>query len=135
MKSYGKALGFGVLIWLFVFAVAFIIFPLREGWRALFESIMPVAVTGATCVFALIYFRDVPSNFFREGVLLGLVWFAISFLIDLPLMLTGPISMSFVEYVGDIGVTYLIIPMVTTAVGIARSIGASARTSPPSPGT
>ena len=47
---------------------------------------------------------------------------AIGILIDSPLMLLGgPMKMSLGEYMGDIGLTYLGIPMVTTALGIAQS--------------
>ena len=44
MTSVRKAVLFGFLIWLIPFVVAFIIFPLRESSRPLFESIMPVTV-------------------------------------------------------------------------------------------
>lgn len=45
MVSSGRAIFYGFLIWLIPFIVAFVIFPLRESARPLFESIMPVAVT------------------------------------------------------------------------------------------
>lgn len=120
MAAKGKAVLFGFLIWLSAFVVAFLIFPLRESSRPLFESIMPVVVTSATAVFAVLYFRRVREEFLREGVLIGLLWLAINVVIDLPLMLTGgPMQMTLGQYVADIGLTYLVIPAVTIGIGLS----------------
>lgn len=121
MVSYGKAVLFGFLIWLLAFVVAIAIFPIRESWRALFESIMPVVIAIATVAFALMYFRKVQSAFLREAVFVGLLWFVISVVIDLPVMLTGPMQMSVAEYAADIGLTYVIIPVITIGIGLARA--------------
>ena len=119
MASIGKAILLGFLIWLVPFVVAVAIFPIRESWRALFESIMPVTLTAVVVLCSLLYFRKVHSQFFKEGVLLGVIWFGLSVLIDLPLFSAGPMEMSFLEYFGDIGLTYLIIPLITTGIGAA----------------
>ena len=50
-------------------------------------------------------------------MLLGLLWFAVSFGIDLIMFSFGPIKMPFWDYVSDIGVTYFIIPVVTIGIG------------------
>lgn len=121
MASKGKAVLFGFLVWLIAFVVAFLIFPIRESARPLFESIMPVVVTVATVAFALLYFRRVTAGFVKEGTVLGCLWLAINVIIDLPLMLTGPIDMTLGEYVADIGLTYLIIPAVTVGIGLASA--------------
>jgi hypothetical protein len=127
MVAKGKAVLFGFLVWLVAFIAAFLIFPLRESARPLFESIMPVVVTVATVVFAVLYFRRLSKDYAREGILLGALWFAMNVVIDLPLMLTGPIGMSLGEYTADIGLTYLIIPAVTVGLGLACSqVAASA---------
>ncbi len=132
MAAKGKAVIYGVLVWLIPFVTALLISPLRESARPLFESIMPVVVTVATVAFAVLYFRRVSSCHVREGVLLGALWYAINVVIDLPLMLTGPIGMSFGEYMADIGLTYLIIPAVTIGFGLAcAQVAASA----PAPAT
>jgi uncharacterized membrane protein YbhN (UPF0104 family) len=127
MAAKGKAVIFGILVWLIAFIAALLIFPLRESARPLFESIMPVVVTVATVIFAVLYFRRVSKDHAREGILLGVLWFAINVVIDLPLMLTGPIGMSLGEYMADIGLTYLIIPAVTMGFGLAGAqVAASA---------
>lgn len=68
--------------------------------------------------------KSIQSNFLREGALLGVIWFLISILIDAPMMLFGgPMLMTFGEYMSDIGITYLIIPVVTMGIGMAQSRG------------
>ena len=122
MVAFRKALLFGCLIWVFAFAVAFALFPIRTSARPVFESIMPVALAAATVFFAHRYFTRVRARFAREGLLLGIVWMAVNLLIDLPLMLApSPMQMGPAEYFGDIGLTYLLIPVVTTGMGLVRS--------------
>jgi hypothetical protein len=119
MASFRQALLFGLIIWVVPFIVAFMIFPLRESWRALFESIMPVVVTLATVSCGVAYFKKVEKDFLKEGVIVGLLWLLMSIAIDLPLMLSNPINMTLVDYMADIGLTYLIIPAITTGLGFA----------------
>ena len=108
---------YGFLIWLIPFVVAFLIFPIRESNRALFESIMPIVITISVIFFAYQYFRKLDTNFVKEGVLLGLIWLAISLIIDLAMFMQGPMKMSFANYIMDIGLTYLIIPTITIGFG------------------
>lgn len=118
MTSLGKAVLSGAGVWAVPFVVAFLIFPLRQSARPLFESIMPVAVAGATVGFAVPYFRSVGTAFIREGLGLGLLWLLICAAIDAPLMLFGgPMKMTVGQYVADIGVTYLMIPVITLGMG------------------
>ncbi len=124
MVSLRKALLFGLFIWVAAFAAASALFPVRESSRPLFESIMPIVLAGATVFLAHRYFKHVHRNFRREGILLGAVWLATNIAIDLPLMLTpSPMQMTLLEYVNDIGVTYLLLPIITTGMGLARESG------------
>ncbi len=120
MMSFLKALLFGLLIWLVPFVVAVVIFPLRESARPLFESIMPVTVTAICVVCAVLYLQQCQGGYVRAGVRAGLLWFAMSILIDAPLMLfAGPMKMTIGEYFADIGLTYLIIPLITVGISVA----------------
>jgi len=119
MVAIRRAVLFGFLVWLAAFVVAFLIYPIRESSRPLFESIMPVVVASATATCAVVYFRGVGRSYLREGLLLGCLWFAINVLIDMPLMLVGgPMKMTIGQYAADIGLTYLIIPAVTVGIGL-----------------
>lgn len=117
MKSIKSALLFALAVWIIPFVVAMFIFPIRESNRPLFESIMPVAVGIAVVIFTILYFKKVESNFVKEGVLLGIVFFCVSFIIDLSMFMWGPMKMSFGEYLSDIGVTYLLMPVITIGFG------------------
>jgi EamA domain-containing membrane protein RarD len=121
MKDTSTALRYGLFLWLIPFAVGFLLYPLREQERPLFESIMPVVVTLCTTIFTLRYFRKIDGAYLREGVLLGVCWFLICIAIDLLLFTWGPMHMSVLDYFKDIGLTYLIIPTIT--VGSALLLG------------
>jgi EamA domain-containing membrane protein RarD len=117
MKALKLGLIYGFLLWLIPFVVAILIFPIRTNLRPLFESIMPVVLTGCVVFFVTLYFTKVEAGFLREGILLGVIWFAISLGLDLLLFMWGPMAMSFADYLMDIGLTYLIFPLVTIGVG------------------
>lgn len=119
MASVRKAILLGLLVWLIPFIVAFIAFPLKNSWRSLFESIMPLALALVVVACARLYFRGIAARGMREGLLLGLVWFAICVAIDLPLMLSPPMNYSLSEYAADIGLTYLMIPVITIGMAVA----------------
>ncbi len=121
MASWRWAIGLGLLVWLIPFGVAFAAFPLKEGWRSLFESIMPVTVAAVVTPLALLYFRRTGRWNLREGACLGLLWWAMSMAIDLPLMLPPPISYALAEYFADIGLTYLMMPIITLGIAAAGS--------------
>jgi len=113
-----KALFYGFLVWLIPFIVAVSIYPIHESNRPLFESVMPVVVTVCVVVFSILYFRKLETEFLKEGILLGALWFAISLLIDLMMFLPdSPMQMDLIPYMMDIGLTYLIIPAITIGFG------------------
>lgn len=116
MTSWKKALGLGLIVWLVPFVVAFAAFPLKASWRSLFESIMPVTLAIVVVVCGLLYLRRIPHVSLTEGILLGLFWWAISMAIDMPLMLSPPMSFSLSEYLADIGLTYALIPVITAGL-------------------
>lgn len=120
MKSISKAIAYGLCVWAVPFIVAMSIYPLRENDRPLFESIMPVTLTISAVIFAVLYFNDVELNFFKEGIELGLVWFIICVAIDLLMFMWGPMEMTFIDYMKDIGLTYLLIPAITIGMGYAE---------------
>ncbi len=87
--SFRTIIFYGILLWLIPFVVAFIVFPTKIFFPPFFETIMAVTVTLCVVIFAVMYFKRVTADFVRAGVTIGIVWFAISILIDLPLFLLG----------------------------------------------
>jgi len=129
MKSLKFTIIYGFLLWLVPFIVSFIIFPLKESQSPLFETtsplfetIMPVTLTFFVVFFSILYFRKIEIGYFFESIKLGIVWFAISFVIDLLMFMWGPMKMPFLTYMSDIGLTYLIFPIVTIGFGYLRSL-------------
>ena len=120
MKSLKYSLLYGFMIWAFPFIVAVAIFPLRQDERPLFESIMPVAVALVTVAGAYMYFKPVRENHLREGIIFGLAAFLLNIGIDLLMFSWGPMKMSFSDYMKDIGITYLMIPVII--IGFAKLI-------------
>ncbi len=125
MKKYLRLGLFGFLVWLIPFVVSFFIFGLKTSSPALFESIMPVVVVICTVVFSTVYLRKVKANFLKEGIVVGIVWLAMSLVLDLLLFMEGPMKMTFADYMMDIGLVYLMIPTIT--VGFGLLLGKSAR--------
>lgn len=117
MKNYIRITYFGVLLWLVPFAVSVLVFPLKKCDRALFESIMPVVLTLCTVISLIAYLKKMQRDFVKQGILLGVAWMAISVILDLCLFMQGPMKMSLVDYLKDIGLAYLIIPTVCLGCG------------------
>jgi hypothetical protein len=118
MNKYLKILIFGFLVWLIPFLVSFVVFPLKATMRPLFESIMPLILTIIVIILAYYYMKNLDANFIKEGIIIGLAWFIINIAIDLVMFLPkSPMHMNFTDYIMDIGLTYLIIPVITIGFG------------------
>ena len=118
MNSLKTSLFYGFMIWLIPFLVSVLIWPIHDTNRALFESIMPVTLTASLVLFSVLYLRKVESDFLREGLMIGVMWFVISLVIDLILFIPeSPMQMPLGEYMMDIGITYLLIPMICAGFG------------------
>jgi len=113
-----KIILFGFLVWLIPFLVAFVIFPLRASMRPLFESIMPLTLTIVVVILAYYYLKNIKANFVKESVIIGFTWFIIDIAIDLVMFLpASPMQMSLGDYMMDIGLTYVMIPVITIGMG------------------
>jgi hypothetical protein len=116
---YKEVVVSGIAIWAVTFVAALAIFPLRTEERALFESIMPVVLTSATVVASIRYFMQTESrqDQLRHGIVLGAAWLAINLALDAVMFSRGPMQMALGDYVKDIGVTYVLIVVITTGFG------------------
>lgn len=117
LTNLKRATFYGFVIWLIPFLTSFLIYPLRESNRPLFESVMPVLVVLSVVVFAVLYFKKDEETSLAEGFLLGVLWMIMSTAVDLLMFVTGPIQMTFIDYIYDIGITYLLIPITTAGFG------------------
>ena len=118
MNKYVRIILFGFLIWLIPFLASFLVFSLRESNRVFFESFMPVVLTLVIVYFCVMYFKNVKSNFVKESLIVGLIWFCLNIIIDLMLFLPeSPMQMSFIDYMMDIGFVYLMIIIIPVGFG------------------
>lgn len=120
MKSLKYAISYGFLVWLLPFVFSVLIFFLHEAQRSLFESLMGVFGVLMAVIFTNLYFRKVEISL-REGIFLGIVWVIISFSFDFLFFIVGPARMSIPDYIKDIGVSYLAIPIITLGFSFLRS--------------
>lgn len=117
MKSLKKAISYGFLIWLLPFIVSVLIFFLHATERMLFESIMAVTLVFFVVLFINLYFKNQEKSL-REGIFLSVIWLLISFSFDFLFFIAGPGRMNINDYIKDIGLTYLIIPLITVGFSI-----------------
>jgi hypothetical protein len=119
MNKYLKIVLYGFLVWLVPFVVSFFIYPLKTAGSPLFESIMPLVISLTVVVLAFLYLKNLEGDYVKEGVMIGVVWFIISIVIDLLLFLSpSAMQMRLIDYMADIGVTYLMIPFITVGLGL-----------------
>ncbi len=111
------ALAYGFLLWLVPFAVAMALFSVRNSDRIFFETIMPVVITVTVVALSYLYFKDLTAAYLKEGIMIGVLWFAISIVLDLFMFSWGPMAMGPADYMKDIGLTYIVYPAVTTGIG------------------
>jgi len=117
MQSPKKAFLYGFLVWLLTLLVSMMLFPIKKSSQVLFDSIMPVVLSLFTIIFLNLYFRRCVTNFLKEGVWLGVIWLVINILFDLPMFSYGPMQMSLQNYMADVGLTYLLLPVITIGAG------------------
>ncbi|MCE8425538.1 MAG: hypothetical protein J5U17_07140 [Candidatus Methanoperedens sp.] len=115
--NHKLAILYGIIIWAFVLIISLVISPQHSSERPLFESIMPVALVLAVTVASIKYFQNSKKKTLMAGLCLGLIWLGISLGLDLLLFSWGPMRMTVADYLKDIGATYSLIPILTTAFG------------------
>jgi hypothetical protein len=108
----GHTLFFGLLCWLFPFLGAFPIVPLKEKRPLVFKCLMGVILAASTAILCRSYFIDAHIVSGMDGLWVGALWACMCVIIDLPVFLLG-FKMKPTTYLSEIGVAYLIIPLMT----------------------
>ena len=111
---------FGLVTWIIPFVTSFFFFSMETQQLTVneffFKSIM-IVEGGLVGVFLLVhYFRKIRERFVREGLIVGLCWFLINIVLDVVVLL--PMSqMDFGTYFQQIGMRYLLIPIISSGMG------------------
>jgi hypothetical protein len=116
-----KLVGFGLLTWLLPFLISVPLYsPEGEPLYDIFliKSILLVVSAALGTFLILAYFRDVHARYLREGALLGAIWLLINWALDFAVLL--PLSgMDVGTYMVQIGLRYLVIPIIAIGIGAA----------------
>jgi hypothetical protein len=119
MKKFLRLLLFGFMSWLLTFGASVCLFPLKKGNERLFEMVMGLVLTTCAVLFTSLYFHQRKGAFLREGIFLGVAFVACNILFDLPMFMAGPMQMPLLRYLGDIGMAYLSMPIISIGFGYA----------------
>jgi hypothetical protein len=81
-------------------------------------------IIGATvgALLALWYLKDIKADFVREGAVLGIAWFIINTALDILVLVYLLQGMDLATWAGQIGIRYLLMPVMTTAMGAAMEL-------------
>jgi len=117
VKKFFRLVLFGFLSWLMVFGASVCLFSIKNDSEHLFEILMGFVLTTCTVAFTILYFRRVHAGFLGEGCLLGLAFVACNLLFDLPMFSAGPMKMPLLQYLKEIGLAYLSMPIISIGFG------------------
>ena len=121
LNKYLRNILYGFLAWLIPFVASFFFYT-REGKLTidifLFKSIMIVVGSISAAILLVLYFRKINGDYLKEGIIVGLTWLVLNVLLDL-LVLIPMSGMSIADYFTQIGIRYLVIPVMSITVGAA----------------
>jgi len=107
----------GVAVWLIPFLVGMAAFPIMETQHALFETLMAISMAATAAWLGARFIRRAGTCSRRPALQLGLLWMVICLVLDAGFFTWGPQAMGLWDYIADIGLTYLMIPAITAAMG------------------
>ena len=122
MNKYLKIVLFGFILWFILFISGFPFVDSSGNFlipKTLFLSIMFVVGGLVGVTLAVMYFKEIETDYVREGVTIGVVWLVICLGLDLAFVLIGLFPMTVTQYFTDIGLCFLNIPIYTIGMGYA----------------
>jgi hypothetical protein len=126
--AWKRALGLGFLSWLAPFAVSVVIFPLKTSHPPLFDVVLSAVLTTMAATLGCAYLRRPGLGSFPAAAALGGLWMAVNIGLDLLLFTWGPMAMPPVKYLTDIGLSYVVYPIILGGLYVAsRSAGCTRR--------
>ena len=122
MKNTAKIWVYGLITWIVPFVVAVLFIDQNETYKIdilFFKSIMVVtgALTGAYLLVK--YFRDIKTDYIREAINVGITWFGVNLALELIMVKTGIVDMTYMNYLTQIGFTYTTIIIYSLGIGYA----------------
>ncbi len=121
MYSYARAIVYAMILWGTVFLITFFLYPLRAENPVFFVTVRMLVMALLSVALTAMYFRDVEEQLIRDGLKLGVLWLVASILFDQGPFVWGLMRLSFVDYLMDTGLGYLLYPIVTIGAGYLLS--------------
>lgn len=109
--------GYGLACWFVPFAAAMAMYPLRMTNRALFESAMAIVLAGTVVATMTALLSRLSSEFMAYGIKCGAIWVLECLVLDAIAYSAGPMLVTPLDYIYDIGTMYFMIPLLT--IGLA----------------
>ena len=121
MNKHSRNLLYGFLAWLIPF-VASIFFFTKDGGLSIdiffFKTIMIIVGSISGAILLISYFKKINIGYLKEGIYIGITWFVINILLDL-LVLIPMTGMAISDYFLQIGLRYLVMPVMSIMVGVS----------------
>ena len=121
IQKVGKILIYGFLLWLTVFAGSILIFPIKDQDPIFFETLISLILAASTVLFGHLYFKNEILSL-KYCLIVGICWTLINIGIDLPMFSYGPMKRTFLEYMTDIGLTYIMIPIILSVFAFRTNV-------------
>ncbi|OGI07506.1 MAG: hypothetical protein A2Y40_07310 [Candidatus Margulisbacteria bacterium GWF2_35_9] len=122
MRKYITVAWYGIISWAIPFIVSFAFFDMKTKALTIdemyFKSIMIVLGGLVGCLLLIRFFHLIEDFYIKEGFIAGIIMMSINLLLDVIILL--PMSkMPFILYYQQIGMRYLLIPIIATTMGMA----------------
>lgn len=115
-----RALALGLLLWGVLFAVASVLYPWSVAAPRVFKSVIVVVMASVTTCVAIAYLRDLEGRILGRALFASMVWPLMCVTLDLVILMVRPPRLSIREYMADVGLTYLIVPVIVLGLAYQR---------------
>lgn len=116
MNKNLKIAGYGFLIWIITSLITASL-GFFSSALIIYEIISAAAIAITVIIISYLYFKNIYTNFVKEGVIIGVVWLIISIILDMLMIIVGITQLSLITYTMYVAPIYLIIPVITIGRG------------------
>ena len=117
--DWKRALALGFISWLAPFVVSVMVFPLKASHPPLFDVVLSVVLTATVVGLGCAYLRRPGLASLGTAAAVGGLWMAMNIGLDLLLFTWGPMAMPALTYLTDIGLSYLVHPIILGGLHLA----------------
>ncbi len=119
-KLIAKTTLLGLMIWAVPFMTGFFFYDQTGQLNVnifFFKSVMIVVLTAVSALAIHWSFKPINNSFTKHGILIGAIGLVVVFLLD-AMVLIPMTGMTVAQYMAEIGLRYLIIPIMAVSSGL-----------------